>query len=220
MMAAGTTTSQRPPVVPCTGQKNKSYFHNESSAQLRTGTLEVTALPHPPLLKEMYLDTAILCPHVLGEAGRLINRAYGQPELGNYAPSGIYYLETMSGIKLPGKFRFQSKYQSSHRQANGTALIPWLFSKTTSEPSREQHCGQQLRNPSCDPRVPNQTQRAHLELILNMDFRRVLALFQPVPSQQTSSQKSGGTGLPTNSATNGMIRPMHRGHRAPTAGAQ
>lgn len=165
----------------------------------------------------MYLDTAILCPHVLGEAGRLINRAYGQPELGNYAPSGIYYLETMSGIKLPGKFRFQSKYQSSHRQANGTALRPWLFSKTTSEPSWEQHCGQQLRNPSCDPPVPNQTQRVHLELVLNTDFRRVLALFQPVPSQPTSSQKSGSTACDYQQTLPQMVRsnPCTKGRGRP-----
>lgn len=48
-------------------------------------------------------------PHVLRDAGKLINRAYKQHDLGNYAATGIYYLETMSGIKLPGKFRFQSK---------------------------------------------------------------------------------------------------------------
>lgn len=48
-------------------------------------------------------------PHTLREAGKLMNKAYKQHDLGNYAPTGIYYLETMSGIKLPGKVRFQSK---------------------------------------------------------------------------------------------------------------
>lgn len=48
-------------------------------------------------------------PHVSREAGKLVSRAYKQHSLGNYAPTGIYYLETMSGIKLPGKIRLQSK---------------------------------------------------------------------------------------------------------------
>lgn len=48
-------------------------------------------------------------PHVSREAGKLASRAYKQHSLRNYAPTGIYYLETTSGIKLPGKIRLQSK---------------------------------------------------------------------------------------------------------------
>lgn len=160
-------------------------------AQLCTGMARVTALLCLRLLQKMYLDTVILCPHVLREAERLINRAYGRPELGNYAPPGIYYLETMSGIKLPGKFRFQSKYQSSHRQASGTLLRPRLFSKNTSEPSQEQHCGQQFQNPICNPHIPKQAWRVHLKVILNKDFKRVSALFQPRTSPHALRQISG-----------------------------
>lgn len=41
-----------------------------------------------------------------------------------------------------------------------------------------------------DPHIPNQAQRVHLEIILNKDFRRFSASFQPVPLPQMSSQKS------------------------------
>lgn len=171
--------------------KSKSHPHSEGLARLCAGMARVTALLCLQLLQKMYLDTVILCPHVLREAERLINRAYGQPELGNYAPPGIYYLETMSGIKLPGKSRFQSKYQSSSRQASGTLLRPRLLSKNTSEPSQEWHCGQQLRNPICDPHIPKKARRVHLEVISNKDFRRVSTSFQARTSPHTLRQISG-----------------------------
>lgn len=48
-------------------------------------------------------------PQVSRESGKCVNRGYKQHNLGNYMLTGIYYLETMSGITLPGKFRLQSK---------------------------------------------------------------------------------------------------------------
>lgn len=67
-----------------------------------------TAVSHAPG-ENRFGHSEPLYPHVLREAGKLTNRAYKQHDLGNYASTRIYYLETMSGIKLPGKFRFQSK---------------------------------------------------------------------------------------------------------------
>lgn len=89
---------------PKRGLMNMAQLRDTQQHGTRLGSTSTAALG-----EKLFEHGDPYSPHVSRESGKLINRGYKQQDLGNYVPTGIYYLETMSGIKLPGKFRLQSK---------------------------------------------------------------------------------------------------------------